>query len=1293
MNSFGGGIYTFLNSNTSTSGPSNAGTVLSRTELYASDTQDTFGDANGLGGLAAITSSGAIQVGDRVFTDQNGNGIQDPGEAGIAGVVVSLFQGSTKVASVTTDADGGYLFDALQPNTAYQIRIDTLQTPLADRSLAQAKKGINSELDSDATLSGTTATVAFTTAGTGTTDMSRDIGFSSAVSVPAHNLTIGNLVFRDTNNDGLFDSSDAGIAGVVLELLDATGAATGQTATTDANGNYKFGSLAEGAYKVRIAASNFNAGGALAGYTSSTFNGADLNNNVNNDDNGSISGTLGSGGVIVSGSINLSAGSEPTSDGDSDPNTNLTLDFGVVPPVAVASLTIGNLVFQDTNNNGTFDAADVGIDGVSVELLDQSGTPVVGKTTTTSGGGLYSFSGLSAGTYKVRLSASNFNSVNTSARLVGFTPSTTSSATADNNVNNDNNGTASGTLGSGGFVVSGPITLAANGEPTNDGDSNANTNLTLDFGLTPPPPPQTVSLGSTVFIDANDNGLFDSGESPMAGVVVQLVDVQGNVLKTDTTKAQGNYSFTGLNSGDYRVRIASSNFTGSGVLVGFTSSTGTNGSATGTFEPAVDPDNNIDNNDDGQISGTLGQANGVIESGVITLGVGAEPVNDGDSSANTNLSVDFGVFRKFSVGNLVFNDLNNNGIQDAGENGMANVSVQLLDVNHGNSLVATTTTNTDGQYLFSNLVSGSYVVQLAATNFNAGGSLLGFRSSTGNGNAFEPAPTGTTDKRDHGTTNGTLGSGGTIRSSAIAVGPNATMPTGESANNDSATPDNQCDLTVDFGLYQPAPTNASIAGRVFLDFNNSGTFNGVDRGIPGVTITLTGGNLAAPLPVQTDASGNFTFNNLASGTYTLTETQPASPANQTGKNTAGSSGGNAIISNVVSSIPLADGAAATGYLFAEVPLVSTGGSVFEDANGNGVKDNGEAGIPGVTVTLSGTGVVIGTIAPQPTTTDANGNFTFNNLTPGTYSLAETQPANFLDGKEQNGIPAAATPASDQFTGIDLTSMATSSGGFNFGEVRGTSVSGAVFDDVNDDGSQAAGGEPGIAGVTVVLTGSNDLGQAINQSTATSADGTFSFAGLRPGTYKLAETQPTNFTEGTSTAGSAGGDPVATIDEISGIALTSGATATGYLFGEHANVDLAVSQTPGSATVAPGGKVTITYTVRNKGNGTVAGVSGLVNFAGLQFVSSNSTDFDKSTGVWTIGNLAAGEKETIKITYRAGHAGTFRPSFKTSVSSMGTSTEDNSTSSRIVAKVSPPSIFGLFWFLSSGTNAHRSSGWW
>ena len=1274
-----GGIYTLSNSDTNPSPTVNtAGTTVARAQTYLTSDFSTFGSANGVGNAEIIPADAGIQVGDLVFDDANNNGIQDAGEAGIAGVVLNLFKGSTSAGTVTTDANGNFLFDGLDPATSYQIRIDTTQSALTGKNLAKATQGTNTGVDSGGTFASSTVTLAFTTGAAGTSDHTLDIGFTSAVNGV---LTLGNQVFNDANNNGLLDSGETGISGVAVDLLNSTNAVVAST-STGANGVYTFTSLAAGTYRVRIAAANFNTGAVLAGFVSSAgTNGAfETNNppsadgNVNNDDNGvtdTTAGALGSGGFIQSGPITLSVGGEPVNDGDTDANTNLTLDFGVRQPVVANTLTLGNQVFVDTNNNGLLDSGETGLAGVTVQLINSSNAVVASATT--GANGIYTFANLAAGSYRVRIAASNFN---TGAILAGHTSSTgtngayetTNPPSPDGNVNNDDNGitnTTAGALGSGGFIQSNAIALTVGGEPIDDGDTDANTNLTLDFGLVPPAPAGVLTLGDTVFEDANNNGLRDSGETGIANVTVQLLNSGGTVIRTATTDADGLYLFTGLAAGNYRVRLPAANFTTTGTpgaLAGFTSSTGTNGSATGTFEGTtpVDPSNNTDDDDNGVIIATAGPlgSGGFIQSGTIALAAGA---------TNDNATLDFGVFRKFSLGNQVFNDANNNGLRDTGETGISGVTVNLLSAAIGNALIATTTTNSTGQYLFTNLIAGDYIVEVAAANFNTGGKLFSYQSSTGGtGTPFEGANTpdpaaSNTDGDDNGTTAGTLGSGGSIQSLPVTLGPTANAPTGETPANDSSTPDAQSNLTVDFGVFQQTPANSSLSGRVFLDYNNDGVFNGPDTGIAGVTVSLTGGALASALTVTTDASGNYSFTNISSGTYTITETQPTTPVNQTGKSKAGTAGGNIGTANVISNIVLGVNKQATGYTFGEVPVVSLGGAVYEDANGNGLKDTGETGIAGVTVTLTGSNVVSGAITPVTATTDADGNYTFDTLLPGTYTIAETQPTGYLDGKEQNGTPAAASIPNDRFVGINLTTTSAAATGFNFGEIKSGSLAGVVFADTNNNGAQDTG-ETGIAGVLIKLTGTSG-GAAVSRSATTATDGTYTFADLGPGTYTLTETQPAKYADGINTPGTA--SATASANKFTGIALTSGTAATGYLFGEQTAPDLVITQTQTPSRPAPGSLVTLTYTVTNNGTASATAATSNINLAGLTFVSSTGTGFDSATKVWTIGDVAVAATQTMTITARVPQTpGRYRPSASVSATNTETSTANNSASTLV-----------------------------
>ncbi|MDX1524354.1 MAG: SdrD B-like domain-containing protein, partial [Anaerolineae bacterium] len=95
---------------------------------------NTFGKANGLGDLELLCNLAPIEIGNYIWSDSNGNGVQDPNEAPIGGVVVNLYdaQGSL-VVTTTTNGTGNYIFNAdnvpggLTPNTPYFVALDPTQ--------------------------------------------------------------------------------------------------------------------------------------------------------------------------------------------------------------------------------------------------------------------------------------------------------------------------------------------------------------------------------------------------------------------------------------------------------------------------------------------------------------------------------------------------------------------------------------------------------------------------------------------------------------------------------------------------------------------------------------------------------------------------------------------------------------------------------------------------------------------------------------------------------------------------------------------------------------------------------------------------------------------------------------------------------------------------------------------------------------------------------------------------------------------------------------------------------------
>jgi parallel beta-helix repeat protein len=109
----------------------------------------------------------------------------------------------------------------------------------------------------------------------------------------------------------------------------------------------------------------------------------------------------------------------------------------------------------------------------------------------------------------------------------------------------------------------------------------------------------------------------------------------------------------------------------------------------------------------------------------------------------------------------------------------------------------------------------------------------------------------------------------------------------------------------------------------------------------------------------------------------------------------------------------------------------------------------------------------------------------------------------------------------------------------------SSISGVAFEDFNNDG-EVDFGEQGIPGVSITLTGTDDLGNAVNLNQLTDGDGAYVFLNLRPGCYTIVETQPNGYTQGINEVGTAGG--TVALDQFD-LCLAAGLDALNYNYGE------------------------------------------------------------------------------------------------------------------------------------------------
>ncbi|MCD6291573.1 MAG: hypothetical protein J7M34_13825, partial [Anaerolineae bacterium] len=171
---------------------------------------DTFsGSTNPPASVAKINFCYGTIAG-RVFRDNNGNGSQDAGELGLNGVSVRLSDGQT----TTTDSNGNYSFRANAP-ASYTVSV----TPPAGYDCV------------------TPCSV----------NVSLQVGQTTTVNFALRpRASVAGKVFHDTNNNGVQDAGEPGIAGVAVTL------STGATRTTAGDGSYSFDQLLPGSYSVSV---------------------------------------------------------------------------------------------------------------------------------------------------------------------------------------------------------------------------------------------------------------------------------------------------------------------------------------------------------------------------------------------------------------------------------------------------------------------------------------------------------------------------------------------------------------------------------------------------------------------------------------------------------------------------------------------------------------------------------------------------------------------------------------------------------------------------------------------------------------------------------------------------------------------------------------------------------------------------------------------------------------------------------------------------------------------------------
>lgn len=613
-----------------------------------------------------------------------------------------------------------------------------------------------------------------------------------------------------------------------------------------------------------------------------------------------------------------------------------------------ASITVkhrlSGKVYYDANESSSFDNGEDPFKDITVELIGADGSVVA--TTKTDADGNYSFTGLDAGTYTVK--------VTKAGEIAELTQTEDPDGTKDN--------------------ASGAITLNA------DNPVRENVN----FGYI-----KKHAISGNVYLDQNRDKTKNTGDIDLSGVTVKLLDKDGNVVGTTTTDKDGNYSFTGLNDGTYTVQVdktgpladkeqtedPSGKTDSRSQAITFTRTdpdvTNVNFgyaedyTVSGTVYKDKDRSESLNNSEpgfdgitvnllgeDGQVvATTTTKADGTYSFSKLPAGkytVKVEPSDllksyeqtedpDGTKDHTSGVvqvnhdnpsveNVNFGYAPNFAINGTIYRDGDRDGKKGDTEGRYSGVTVQLLDKD--GKVIATTTTDKDGKYSFEHLPDGTYSVKVVK-----------------DGALTDTDQTGDPDNKLD----------------------NASEPITLDEKNPTKG-------DVDFG-YVP---NNTIKGTVYRDDNRDKTINGDEPGLERVSVQLLDENGKVLQTLDTDADGNYAFQHLPDGKYTVKVVRSSSI-----KDYDQTEDPDATVDDTSAVYTMGpENSLQEKVNFGYVPDYSIAGRVYRDSDKSGSYTDGEETFSGVTVDLlDKDGNVVAT-----TTTDKDGNYSFEKLPAGTYRV-------------------------------------------------------------------------------------------------------------------------------------------------------------------------------------------------------------------------------------------------------------------------------------------------------------------
>jgi len=609
------------------------------------------------------------------------------------------------------------------------------------------------------------------------------------------------------------------------------------------------------------------------------------------------------------------------------PAAALTTTFGNNQQPAFANLGvsaagfISGTIFKDNNStpNGTFEfGIDTPIQGATVSLrhggscagslvtTDINGNALTNPTTTDISGNylFYGSDGLAAGTYSVCQPApqlsGTLNGVTTAGSITSNSGSTGVAGTASN--------PTSSTSQIAGIVLNGDGTAGAI-----SGSSNNNFAEVISS-----------TISGRLFLDQNNNGIQNGSDTALSGQTIELLDSADLLIRTVVTDANGDYSFAGLAPNTYSIRQPNqpANSNSGKTIAGTVGNGGTAGTGT------------VPNTTPSKIS------NIILPPNTITSG------NNFAEIPNTK-----------TISGSVFLDYDNNHVQNGNDYGLNNVILNLTGIDsNGNSVSATTTTNSSGIFEFSGLPEGTYTIT---------------QNSQPNGTT-----NGTTTAGDSGS-----GSNPTATTSQITniVLDSATLIS--SGHNFAEIPNNAVDLTIQKTHSPTSFGEGSTTGVFTLAVKNIGTtptsglITVIDNLPAGMTIAApaagSGWNCSGAIGASnvTCTSSNIVAGGANANQIQLRVKVASGTAGQVLVNNARVSGGNETAGF--------DGNNSDSDSVGISNSVAVQGTIWRDTNHDKIKDLDEATLNGWIVNLLLNGAIV-----ETTTTAANGTYSFNAVSPG-----------------------------------------------------------------------------------------------------------------------------------------------------------------------------------------------------------------------------------------------------------------------------------------------------------------------